>query len=215
MPPEPPVDGAVRATSQPLPPSVAIVPPTDSKFPANDGPEERKLDLEVQRIALEREKLLIEQSKLKLEETKTALETDKLRIEATKARWSAIAAIVPVCVAAATIGYGVYTLRESAQIQMETKVVDAVLQSADPYQAVARARMISRLHAERLDNPIRARLDNLDAGQFGRPLDHDVERKQKLLEALSAHPNARAAILRDWSYAFPETPWIEKLKTAK
>jgi hypothetical protein len=148
---------------------------------------------------------------VELEEGKLEVEREKLFLERTKARWAATSAIVPAVVAFGTIIYGVWSLRETAKTQFETKLVEIAMQGPGPEEAISRAALVGRVFGEYLPTDFESRLAKIDTASLGNSGDPTVPAKKELLKLLADHPANRQAIIASWRALFPGDVWVSSL----
>ena len=153
--------------------------------------------------------------------TDNEIELRKLKSEKTKTIWTAAAVIVSVLSAAGTIAYNVYSLRQTAEDQLMTKVVEITFNAESPDAAASKAAGIAYLYGDHLPQDIRAKLVDREAviqtltSNLGKGPAPET-RKEVLRMVLAAKPDQEGRILKTWKRMFSgDKEWIDAFAKAK
>ncbi len=154
-----------------------------------------------------------------LEKKKLDLELEKLQVEKYKARWSAISAITPIVVAlatiASTVGYGAWSLNQTAKVQFGTKVVEVAMQnSRNEEDSIARAKLMGKMFEEYVPNDFKERLDKINLWKDFHllPRDWQYEPKNMVLNLMAEHPDQKKFILDAIEKLYPGDTWPRDLQ---
>ena len=85
-----------------------------------------------------------------LERAKLEMEYKRIEVEKFKAWGTVISISIPLIVAAITVGYGVWSHNNRAQIDFEIKAAEIVMSAKSPQSAANKAEVLSELFPDRL-----------------------------------------------------------------
>lgn len=85
-----------------------------------------------------------------LELAKLEMEYKRIEVEKFKAWGTVISISIPLIVAAITVGYGVWSHNNRAQIDFEIKAAEIVMSAKSPQSAANKAEVLSELFPDRL-----------------------------------------------------------------
>jgi hypothetical protein len=164
-------------------------------------------------MAFEQQRIGIEKEKLELERVKAQIEASKVQLERSKAVWAAVSVTVPILVAAATIAYGAWSLRKTAEAQFTARAVEIAWTNAGPREVANKMKALADLFGDLLPKELSARLQKFDPETYG-VRDRTIEPKQELIKLLAERPSQRTQILRDWRTLLgknDEDKWVSEL----
>jgi hypothetical protein len=118
---------------------------------------------------------------------------------------TALTIIIPVLVAAATLGVGIYTQNQQARRTFELKVAELVMVDISPWGARNRARALKALFADTLPADFAADFNPSDF------VGHQSS-KRELLKMIAENPGAKDIIVSSWRQLFPDDEWAKDLK---
>src|ERR1700733_11211581 len=80
-----------------------------------------------------------------IEKERLISEQVRTELEITRTKWTALATLVPVLVAAATVLYGVWSVRRTVENQTMTKLAELALAGHVPEAMAARAELLAQM----------------------------------------------------------------------
>jgi hypothetical protein len=175
------------------------------KLASSAGPQQdESISLQRDRLELDRQKLA---SDAKIEKEKLEIEREKLKVEKSSAKLSAMSLIIPLLVALATVGYGIWSFRKQAQLQFESKAAEIAFSGKTPEAVLRRAKALKAIFPNRLPGNFTGLFDPKEYGG-GR---EDPEGKKFFLELLLKYPDMRTEIGKLWEELFTDE-WLTRVK---
>lgn len=144
-----------------------------------------------------------------IEREKLAIEKQKLEVELMKARWTAVSVIIPVLIAAATIAYGMWIQKRTAQDNLVAKAIEIVMKAEDPDPTVVRgkAEQMRQLLPDALPKDF-AKTFSYDQNAVPSPAS-----QIQLLNLIIANPLRRNEIIDMWIKLWPDdSKWALQLR---
>ena len=162
---------------------------------------------------IDNELVNIEKEKIDIERRKLHYEEGKLQVEKYKAKWTAIGIIIPIIVAALTIGYGIWGQVQTAKANFAAKAADIAIRGDIPnlYSSKAKAEVLQKLFPQYLSVNFSDKFSFEEAGEKDmliRENDKNGEDiRLDLVKLLIQNPNDQVEIIKLWWKLYPEDHW--------
>jgi hypothetical protein len=147
----------------------------------------------------------LEHEKIELERQRIQAEFEKLKTERFKVWWTGLSILVPLLVAAITLGFSAWNQAQQAQSQFELKVAEIVMSEKSSVEASNKAKAFAKLFPNRLPAGF---AETFDPYLFGGP---PSAPKKELLKLILEHRDQKQEIIKMWGQLFPEDEWVKNL----
>jgi hypothetical protein len=146
----------------------------------------------------------LEREKTELERAKVAIEREKLLLEKYKTRWHAVYVGIPLLVAAATVGLGVWSQYKQGRQAFELKAAEIVLATDSPWMTRHKSDALKTLFPDLLRKDF--------ATSFNPDAFPPSDTRPEILNLILSKPESASEVLRIWNAAYPEEAWAVELR---